>query len=181
MSAVAKKRKPAFDPARQWGLKPADDSGGHATYVVSGHIVSGSNDSKSLFVSEAMGREAQAKASRKISAKDADLALQKLLKRDKEGTRALMTARAYGKQMAVKTDKSGDSRKKGKRKLQNLSDASDGERNADEVNDDDEKRPRKNVYSAQLIRQLGFDPTVKDGKRSADVKVQSKVCLLCES
>ncbi|OSX62254.1 hypothetical protein POSPLADRAFT_1142839 [Postia placenta MAD-698-R-SB12] len=162
MSAVAKKRKPAFDAARQWGLKPADDSGGHATYVVSGHIVSGSNDSKSLFVSEAMGREAQAKASRKISAKDADLALQKLLKSDKEGTRALMTARA----------------KKGKRKLQDLSDGSDGERDADEVNDDDEKRPRKNVYSAQLIRQLGFDPTVKDGKRSADVKVQGKLDAL---
>ena len=50
--------KPAYDPARQWGLKPGpsaldSSSGGGSTYVMSGHIISNS----SKFVAENIGRE----------------------------------------------------------------------------------------------------------------------------
>ena len=97
MSTHAKKAKKAeYDPARQWGLKPEPDSGGGggATYFVEGHVVAGSNDAKSLFVAETIGRDAQARASRKAASLETDRALQLLLKRDKEGTRALASARA---------------------------------------------------------------------------------------
>ncbi|THH01685.1 hypothetical protein EW145_g6867, partial [Phellinidium pouzarii] len=44
MSTSAAKRKAAYDPARQWGLKPEDGGlrgpGGEATYVVGGHVAS---------------------------------------------------------------------------------------------------------------------------------------------
>ena len=60
------KRKPAYDTARQWGLKPAgpnEEKG--ETYVISGHVVNSSvADSRSVFSTENMGREGQAKARR---------------------------------------------------------------------------------------------------------------------
>ncbi|KAJ7799774.1 hypothetical protein B0H14DRAFT_3114040 [Mycena olivaceomarginata] len=66
MSMTAGKRKADYDPRRKWGLKPLDESSG-ATYLVSGHIIhAGRVDPRdSLFVSENIGREGQAKAARK--------------------------------------------------------------------------------------------------------------------
>ena len=43
--------------------------------------------------------------------------------------------------------------------------------------DEDDSKPRKNAYSAELIKQLGFDPTAKDGRPMKDPNVQSKVCI----
>ena len=89
-------RKPAYDPARQWGLKPEPSiggTGGSTTYLVSGHVINGSTqDSRSLFVGEKMGREGQAKAKRKFG-RDADRELKALLERDKEGMKAVVRAR----------------------------------------------------------------------------------------
>lgn len=176
MSSGAKRKNPAYDPARQWGLRPSDhDSGACATYVVSGHIVSGNNDSNSLFVSESMGRDAQAKASRKISTKDADRALQQLLKRDKEGSKALFSARQFSKRIANTADKVNTVDRKNKAMGKSDGDLSDGASDTESSDDDKTKNPRKNAYSAHLIRQLGFDPTAKDGRRPADTTVQSKV------
>ena len=39
----------------------------------------------------------------------------------------------------------------------------------------DEEKPRKNAYSAELIKQLGFDPTAKDGRTGWDANIQNKV------
>lgn len=179
MSTAAKRKKPAYDPKRQWGLKPDEDHvAGTATYVVAGHVVSGSNDAKSLFISEAMGRDAQAKASRKLSTKDADRALQELLKKDREGTKALVSARKFGKRMANNSEKiKGEHGKKGVVGQHPEDTAGVDEEGS---SDDDEKKPRKNAYSAHLIRQLGFDPTAKEGKRSADSNLQIKVFISLE-
>ena len=149
------KKKPVYDPGRQWGLKPEDSSSG-STYVFSGHVISGSSsDSRSIYVGETIGREAQAKASR-ISAKDADRTLKALLEKDKEGTRALIKARqASGLKDASKdTDPSSS-----KRKPDPLPGDSEEEEGASHPS-------RKNAYSADVIRKLGFDPTSKAGKKN---------------
>ncbi|KAL6299390.1 hypothetical protein BKA93DRAFT_829955 [Sparassis latifolia] len=177
------KKKLAYDPSHRWGLKPENESSGTgATYVVSGHIVSGSKD---LYLTESMGRNAQAKASRK-SAKDADCALRQLLKKDKKGSKALFTAREYSKQMQSADKAKGkerESEKPSKKpKAKHLDDVDSSEFESDigdeSTKPDAAKKPRKNAYSAQLIRNLGFDPTVKDGRKSVDSNVQSKLDAL---
>ena len=157
------KKKPAYDPGRQWGLKPEREADG-ATYVVQGHVISGSgSDSRSLYVAESVGRDAQAKAARKISAVDSEKALQKLLQRDKEGTKALVSAREFSKRNAEMVVKNGSKRQKAEKAEQKP------------MEDDEVHKPRRNAYSAQLIRQIGFDPTAKEGRKVKDTDVQSKV------
>ncbi|KAI0330123.1 hypothetical protein GY45DRAFT_1324208 [Cubamyces sp. BRFM 1775] len=160
------KKKPAYDPGRQWGLKPEREADG-ATYVVQGHVISGSgSDSRSLYVAESVGRDAQAKAARKISAVDSEKALQKLLQRDKEGTKALVSAREFSKQNAEIVVKNGSKRQKAEKVEQKP------------IEDDEAHKPRRNAYSAQLIRQIGFDPTAKEGRKVKDTDVQSKLDAL---
>ena len=109
-----------------------------------------------MYVGETIGREAQAKASR-ISARDADRTLKALLEKDKEGTRALMKARqASGRKDTEDTDSSSS-----KRKPDSL--PGDSEEEEDSLHS---HLPRKNAYSADVIRKLGFDPTSKAGKKS---------------
>ena len=149
------KKKPAYDPTRQWGLKPEEPSSG-STYVFSGHVISGSGgDSRSMYVSETIGREAQAKASR-ISAKDADRTLKALLEKDKEGTRALIKAR----QASSRKDASRDTNSSSSKRKSDPPSDSEGE-DSSQLHP-----PRKNAYSADMIRKLGFDPTSKAGKKS---------------
>ncbi|TFK91893.1 hypothetical protein K466DRAFT_628822 [Polyporus arcularius HHB13444] len=168
------KKKPDYDPARQWGLKPETQASG-ATYVVSGHVVSG-GASQSMFIGEHVGREAQAKAARKLAA-DTDKTLQRLLSRDREGTKALVSAREFAKRKAEEAKeeevKKGKGKGKGKAKAEPSKEgdiSSKSERN--------EEVPRKNAYSAELIKQLGFDPTAKDGRTTKDANVQSKIDAL---
>ncbi|KAH9896607.1 hypothetical protein C8Q73DRAFT_686215 [Cubamyces lactineus] len=157
------KKKPAYDPARQWGLKPEREADG-TTYVVQGHVISGS-DSRSLYVTESVGRDAQAKAARKISAVDSEKALQKLLQRDKEGTKALLSAREFSKRNAETVAKDGSKRQK-------------AEKAESKHTEEEMDKPRRNAYSAQLIRQIGFDPTAKEGRKVKDTDVQSKLDAL---
>ncbi|PSR76618.1 hypothetical protein PHLCEN_2v8376 [Hermanssonia centrifuga] len=173
--ASGAKKKPAYDPTRQWGLKPELDSGGGsggATYVVSGHIVSGGPaDPRSLFIAESMGRDAQAKAARKASSKEADQVLEKLLQRDKEGMKAVEAARAYAAKMK-RDEKAGKAQKKGKGKEK------DGDPDAgldEEEGYEEKERMAKNPYSTSLIRNLGFDPSAKDGRKIKDSDVQKKL------
>ena len=177
LSSTAK-RKPVYDPSRQWGLKPepSRSQGEGATYVVSGHVISGGSDSRNLFVGETVGRDAQARAARQ-STKDADRALQQLLKRDKDGMKAVAAARAFVKQsIGAKTEKTSKAGKVdlGKRKRRDPSEESD-ESSDDDLVVDEKKPAEKSAYSAQLIRNLGFDPTSRDGRKTTDVQVQRKV------
>lgn len=159
------KKKPTYDPARKWGLKPEDPPSG-STYVFSGHVISGSaGDSRSIYVGEAIGREAQAKASR-ISAQDADRTLKALLEKDKEGTRALIKARqASGRKGSTKSTDPSSSKQK--------PDLLPG----DSEEEGESSPPRKNAYSADMIRKLGFDPTSKAGKKNKHevAELQKKV------
>lgn len=169
----AAKRKPEYDPTRQWGLKPDPDrsEGTGATYVVSGHVVSG--NASSLFVSESLGRDAQAKAARKVAAKDADRALQNLLRRDREGTRAVKAARDFGKKLESKSknEKASSIQQDSKGKERARAHHSDSDE------EDEEEKSSKNAYSATLIKSIGFDPTGKDGRRTKDVDIERKVSV----
>jgi minichromosome maintenance protein 10 len=169
-------RKKNYDPARQWGLKPSEAERG-PTYVLSGHIVSepGSGfDTGSMYVAESIGREGQAKAKRKLANKDADKALKALLERDKEGMKTVVRAREVAMRNdlegnGVKGEKRGKGQKDAKKKRRD-EDASDVPMKDVELN------TLKNSYSAEVIKQLGFDPTAKASHRRAnDMVVQRKV------
>ena len=135
---------------------------------------------QSLFISENVGRDAQAKAARKASAKDADIALQNLLKRDKEGMKAVVAARAYSKKMAEMQSQEKAESKKSK-SIGSKGTASSAKFKAREpladAGDTDAALHSRSAYSVGLIRNLGFDPTGKDGRKSTTKDVQDKVCL----
>ncbi|KAI0746488.1 hypothetical protein C8Q80DRAFT_1219897 [Daedaleopsis nitida] len=184
MSTSAKKR-PAYDPQRQWGLRPEGPSS-DTTYVVSGHVISGSGlDPKMMFLGESYGREAQAKAARKLAA-DSDRALKQLLSRDKEGTKALVTAREFAKRKADALGSEGKGKKAaGKAKSSKAAGKEKARAEADPAGDGEDpeaqqadSKPRKSAYSAQLIKQLGFDPTSKDGRAQKDANIQQKLDAL---
>ena len=121
-----------------------------------------------MYVGESIGREAQAKASR-VSTQDADRTLKALLERDKEGTRALLKAR----------------RAAGRKDTAKDADSSSSRRESDHVSSDSEEEEdplqphpkRKNAYTADVIKKLGFDPASKAGKKSKKqvAELQKKV------
>jgi minichromosome maintenance protein 10 len=121
-----------------------------------------------MYVGETIGREAQAKASR-ISAKDADRTLKALLERDKEGTRALLKAR----QASCRKDNTKEIYPSSS-KRQSDHDLSGSE---EEEDSSGPHPPRKNAYSADVIKKLGFDPTSKGGGKSKHqvAELQKKV------
>ncbi|KAK0207908.1 hypothetical protein DFS33DRAFT_392133 [Desarmillaria ectypa] len=162
-NTAIKKRKPAYDPARQWGLKP-EDAEGSATYVVSGHVVKGSGPS-SLEVSENIGREGQAKAQR-LRAKDADKALKTLLDRDKEGMKAVIAAREF----AQKEDKKG---KEGGRKRKRRD-----KEECPKVGPGTKESIPKSHYSAEMVKQLGFNPAARTGQPREDPHLRQKLDAL---
>ena len=190
-STSQRRKAAAYDPQRKWGLAPAEDSPAPsstaegATYVVAGHIVaSGKRD---LFVNESVGREAQARAARKAGSRDVDKTLKRLLARDKEGMKAVQEARAFAKKIkdqqstATKPARKGGS--SGGKKNQEDDNFSEAEsRSQSEDDSDGSSKPSKNAYSAQVIKQLGFDPTRRSGKgQSRDddpSSISSKVCFL---
>ena len=179
-SSSLHKRKTVYDPQRQWGLKPEDGSiGDGATYVVSGHVVSGtSSDPRTVYLSETIGRDGQAKAKRKMG-KDADRALQALLERDREGMKTVMRAREVGK-VLVKSEQGGKSEQgkkdgKGKRR-QVADDMEDGEESGEERDICGTEKKQQSSYSAGVIRSLGFDPSMQMGQRKPDnTNSQNKV------
>ncbi len=160
-TSATHKRKHDYDPLRQWGLKPEESSaasGARATYVVSGHVVNGtSSDPRTMYVTENIGRDGQAKAKRKLEAMDADKALKSLLERDKEGMQSVIKAREAGALKEVK-----DVKQTGK-----------GKNNTSQRTAlDDEKREmqRKTSYSAEFVKSLGFNPSLKAGQRISNSK-----------
>jgi minichromosome maintenance protein 10 len=175
------------------------NTGGGATYVVAGHVVGGAaGDSRSLNVAETMGREGQAKAKRKFG-QDADRQLKALLERDKEGMKAVVRAREVAKIMDEKNGKrvkgegngveksdKGKGRAKGKEKASTkvrFGEFDDSDLSSDFdliIEDPGKSNAQKSAYSAQVIKQLGFDPTMKPGqKRADDSTVIKKVYFSC--
>ncbi|KAF7326696.1 DNA replication licensing factor mcm10 [Mycena venus] len=147
MSTTARKKQPEYDPRRKVRARL-----GGATYVVAGHIVNaGRGDPRdSLFVAEHMGREGQAKASRKLAAREDARVLKALSGRDAEGMKAVLKAREVA--LAEK-----DKEKAG-------------------ATPDAKAMPAKSAFSPQVIKNLGFDPTHKSGQRRHDnVATQKKL------
>lgn len=172
-TSSSKKRKADYDPQRQWGLQPSEVSGsrgGDTTYVVSGHIVSGSNrDVSSMFVAENMGREGQARAKRKLI-QDADRELKSLLERDKEGMHVVTKAREIGTMMAKRTTDGAKDKKSAKLKQKAI--------DSDGISESSTSQT-KLAYSADIIKKLGFDPAAKTGqKRAVQSAVQDKIAAL---
>ena len=183
-----RRKASAYDPQRKWGLTPGDDSAAPsstvegATYVVAGHIVAAGK--RDLFLNETVGREAQARAARKSGARDVDKTLKRLLARDKEGMKAVQEARAFAKKMKSQkgtvTKPSGKGGPSGIKKMQEADSTSEAESGTEEEGSSDgADKPTKNAYSAQVIKQLGFDPTrgsAKGRSREDDVSgISSKV------
>jgi minichromosome maintenance protein 10 len=172
-SSSTHKRKTAYDPQRQWGLKPEDGSiGDGATYVVSGHVVSGtSSDPRTTYLTETIGRDGQAKAKRKMGGGQdaADRALKALLERDKEGMKAVMSARESGKVLV-----NSEEGRKGRNKCeQGKGDRKDKQKHVPDACDEEPdacgaEKKRQSSYSSDIIRSLGFDPSIKTGSRRTD-------------
>lgn len=183
----SQKRKADYDPQRKWGLQPANGSAGSPsssqleggegpTYVVAGHIVAGGAAGKhDMFLKEKVGREAQARAARRTNSRDTDVALKRLLARDKEGMKAVQEARKFAMKAKGKEKRQiRNGKEVEKEEEDGTGDDSDNESsgNDDEGDDALADRPRsrttkttttttKNAYSARVIKELGFDPTVK--------------------
>jgi minichromosome maintenance protein 10 len=172
-------RKAAYDPQRQWGLKPEPAQGTGSTYVLSGHIISSSgSDSRSLFVAENIGREGQAKAQSKIKRADEDRELKRLLERDKEGMMAVIKAREVAVEMEEVKGKGKERAKDGKKSAGAHSEKGKPakNKNAAQDNSQDTAATTHKSYSAAVIRSLGFDPSIKPGQqRVDDSAVQKKV------
>ncbi|KAJ7585244.1 hypothetical protein C8J56DRAFT_1053628 [Mycena floridula] len=87
-TSAVHRHKPVYDPLRMIGLKPVEPQAG-STYVMGGHIIPNSHND-SVFISEKIGREGQAKAQRKKAKRDEDIMLKALLERDPQGMQAVM-------------------------------------------------------------------------------------------
>ena len=171
-SAPTFKRKHDYDPRTKWGLKPEARAGGtDATYMISGHIISGSaGDARTLYAAESIGRDGQAKARRKLAGAEGDMSLKRLLERDKDGMRAVMLARETGTGSALlRGSKGGKGKEHGVEKGAGKSTPSAKPQSVDGA--------PKTVYSASVIKGLGFDPALKAGQRRAEYEgTKNKVC-----
>ena len=162
-----RKRKPEYEPSRQWGLQP-EPAAGSSVYIVSGHVVGGA--AGDAFAAERLGREAQEKAKRRLG-KDADKELKTLLDRDKEGMRAVTKAREVAAKMLKASEGGGKKADKGKGMA-----VEEDESESEEPTS--ASAPAKPAYSASIIKHLGFDPAAKVGrKRTEDLTIQKKVRL----
>lgn len=192
MSTTAVKRNPDYDPMRKYGLlpdpsKPSMTDGGDATYVVSGHVVSSGKATSGMFLGENVGREAQSKAQRQAKDRATEKSLQKLLERDREGMTVVQKARDAAKKIREEKGKGkeGKSDKKGGRKGKSVREEKESGKRKNRDGDDTEdglgldceaKGPsQKNAYSAEVIRRLGFDPTLKPGQRREESDMSSQV------
>ncbi|EEB94496.1 hypothetical protein MPER_06679, partial [Moniliophthora perniciosa FA553] len=119
-SATARaKRKSDYDSKRQWGLQPNSQqdqlSEAGATYVFSGHIIKGSSNDPERFSREKLTRD-----QKKLASLESERALEKLLKRDKDGMQPVMKARqALG--ATNKREREETKRKKGETKSSDTS------------------------------------------------------------
>jgi len=113
-----------------------------------------------MYVTENIGRDGQAKAKRKLEAMDADKALKALLERDKEGMQSVIRAREAG---ALKEGKDVKQNGKGK------------DITSQRIVLDREVQ-KKTSYSAEFVKSLGFNPSLKAGQRISNSQdIQEKV------
>ncbi|OCB86034.1 hypothetical protein A7U60_g6932 [Sanghuangporus baumii] len=171
LSTTAHKRKAEYDPAQQWGLKPDPVSrgmDGETTFVVGGFVASSGRAQTLGNVGNTMGREEQARARRKAGTKE-DKILAELLGKSTshsagvgggEASREALTVVQKARQAVTKARCDSKAAVVGSQTA-----APAGEENGDNA------EPQCKAYSAELIRRLGFDPTIKAyGVRKPGVK-----------
>ncbi|KAG7093878.1 hypothetical protein E1B28_007517 [Marasmius oreades] len=152
------KRKSDYDPRRQWGLQPTNQSSdSDATYVFSGHIAGGDP-----FFADTFGRDGQTRAQKKMANRESEKVLQKLLERDKVGMQGIMKTR----QMMKDTKNLGEGG--GEKGLE-------GQEGASAILDGNHPQSkRRSRATFQLVKMTGFDPTTtRHGEarpRSEDVQ-----------
>jgi minichromosome maintenance protein 10 len=98
----------------------------------------------------------------------ADRALKSLLERDKEGMKAVMSARESGKVLM-----NSEEGKKGRNKCEQGKGDRKGKQVADDACGEENdacgaKKKQQSFYSAGVVRSLGFDPSIKTGSRRID-------------
>jgi minichromosome maintenance protein 10 len=166
--AAKAKRKNDYDPKRQWGLQPnsqqdqSEDVG--STYVFSGHIIKGSSNDPDRF-----SRERQTREQKKLAALESERALEKLLKRDKEGMQSVMKARQV----------LGGTKRKKESGKEELNSADTPVNDAEELDEEHVHKKRKSLSAFQVMKLTGFDPiSAKHGEpRQATEDVKKKVRL----
>ncbi|KIK52056.1 hypothetical protein GYMLUDRAFT_180535 [Collybiopsis luxurians FD-317 M1] len=163
--------KSEYDPVRKTGLLPRGGapsgkfaSGGSyegetgATYVLSGHVINGSNSVDTTHVSEQMGREGQARAQRAEARRQEDELLKKMLKKEKaqDSTGRHMKSVLKAREVVEKL------------KEEEADDA------AEDEDDETENVPTASRYRPEMIKNLGFDPVAmklgSQRKKHADVQ-----------
>ena len=208
MTTTAKKQRGPkdYDPQRQWGLQPSSSGsmtiGGEAMYIIGGHVASSGALAPGK-AADAIGREGQARAKRRVEERDSEKALKELLGRERASgvgggaAEVVKAARALVADKRGQTDKdknvngSGKSglasaQMKGKGKAREGDSASNVRENKDEpkrpspsgTNSEDEDGKPKRSYSAEMVKRLGFDPvllSVKVGGRAQGQSVSKKV------
>lgn len=147
-SFAGRGKNPDFDPTRKWGLLPAatsnhgpasiSSSGKGTTYVMPGRVISMST---SAHIGETIGREKAERERRRREEDATEDALATLLARD---------ANSFGAK-AVQSVRKSQSSQKGK------------EKEKETESGDDQEKLAKSRYSAQMLRRIGFDPTMKAG------------------
>ncbi|KAH8112086.1 hypothetical protein DFH11DRAFT_1609582 [Phellopilus nigrolimitatus] len=166
MTTTANKRRAAYDPARQWGLKPETGLRGHdgeATYVIGGHVASSSRAQAPGVAGETMGREGQARARRRVAEREGDRELAELLGKGGSGTsgggsREALAVVKKAREAVLKGKGQGKGKEKGKGK--SLPADMEDEENED-VSRSEQSEPKKKSFSAEMVKRLGFDPTIK--------------------
>lgn len=167
MSTTAhKQRKAAYDPARQWGLKPEVGSrgpDGESTYVLGGHIASSARaigGQAPGMASDKIGREGQARAKRRKEEHD-EKALEQLLGESKAtssgGSREALEAVRRAREAALESKTNAKVTRGMKRA------STDGSMPEEEP----EPKLRK-TYTADTIKRLGFDPVRNSFIASSD-------------
>ncbi|KDQ09041.1 hypothetical protein BOTBODRAFT_37419 [Botryobasidium botryosum FD-172 SS1] len=143
-----------YDPDRKWGLDPANgasrpsgdaSSGGGATYLFSGHVI----NSRAEYVGEKLGRERGEHEERKRKNEE-ETVLGKPLSRD--GGRSVGALAAEKARRAVLKEK-------GKETEKSQAGESEGGAAAGDAKGSGSKKG--SAYSAQAMRNIGFDPTPK--------------------
>ncbi|KAL5478807.1 hypothetical protein ACEPAI_2084 [Sanghuangporus weigelae] len=171
LSTTAHKRKSEFDLARQWGLKPDPASrgmDGEATFVVGGFVASSGRAQTLGNVGNTMGREEQARARRKADTKE-DKVLTELLGKSSSHSAGVGGAEASREALTV-VQKARQAVTKARCDSKAAVAGSQTAAPAGEEDGDNAELQRK-AYSAELIKRLGFDPTIKAyGARKPGVK-----------
>lgn len=148
----------AFDPDRKWGLKPEGPTrgtDGETTYVLGGHVAGSSAIPAPGSTAEKMGRESQARANRKRE-RDTDTAMKRMLEQGSGAGRGSAESQAVE---AVKRARAVNG------KATKESSTKELVKHAQEPG-----TQAKRKYPIDMIRGLGFDPSLVGVKRESEKK-----------